>query len=128
MQRRQNKFLFTIVNIISLRRYLTFKPFETATEQGRSDERYRLAALTITANIFSRGMAMLVMVLSVTLTIPYLGAERFGVWMTIASFAGMLSFLDLGVGNALTNRVSYVEAKKTIDYCKIQLVVAWESY
>jgi O-antigen/teichoic acid export membrane protein len=56
-------------------------------------------------------MTMLVMVLSVSLTIPYLGAERFGVWMTIASFAGMLSFLDLGIGNALTNRVSYVESR-----------------
>lgn len=49
---------------------------------------------------------MLVMVLSVSLTLPYLGAERFGIWMTVASFAGMLTFLDLGVGNALTNRVA----------------------
>lgn len=100
------------MNILGIRRYLILKPFDTATEQGRSDERYRLSALTITANIFSRAMAMLVMVLSVSLTIPYLGSERFGVWMTIASFTGMLSFLDLGVGNALTNRVSYIEATK----------------
>lgn len=54
---------------------------------------------------------MFVMVLTVSLTIPYLGAERFGVWMTIASFVGMLSFLDLGVGNALTNKVSQVAAQ-----------------
>lgn len=100
------------MNILDIQKYLTLKPFDTGTEQGRSDERYRLAALTVTANVFSRGMAMLVMVLSVSLTIPYLGAERFGVWMTIASFAGMLSFLDLGVGNALTNRVSYIETNK----------------
>lgn len=51
---------------------------------------------------------MLTMLLTVSLTIPYLGPERFGIWMTIASFAGMLSFLDLGVGNALTNRVAHV--------------------
>lgn len=54
---------------------------------------------------------MLVMVLSVSLTLPYLGTERFGVWMTIASFVGMLVFLDLGVGNALTNRIAHVAAK-----------------
>ena len=100
------------MNILDIHKYLIFKPFDTSTEKGRSDERCRLAALTIIANIFSRAMAMLVMVLSVSLTIPYLGAERFGVWMTIASFTGMLSFLDLGVGNALTNRVSYIEATK----------------
>ena len=53
---------------------------------------------------------MLVMVLSVRWTLPYLGEERFGVWMTIASFVGMLIFLDLGVGNALTNHVAMVAA------------------
>jgi len=51
-------------------------------------------------------MAMIVMVLSVSLTIPYLGAQRFGVWMTVASFATMLSLLGLGVGNALVNHIS----------------------
>lgn len=49
---------------------------------------------------------MAVMVLSVSLTLPYLGAQRFGVWMTVASLAGMLSFLGLGVGSALTNHVA----------------------
>lgn len=58
------------------------------------------------ANVLSRGAAMAVMIMTVSLTVPYLGAERFGVWMTIASFAGMLMFLDLGIGNALTNKVA----------------------
>lgn len=49
---------------------------------------------------------MMMMILSVSLTVPYLGAERFGVWMTISSLASMLTFLDLGVGNALTNHVA----------------------
>ncbi len=49
---------------------------------------------------------MVVMIMSVALTVPYLAAERFGVWMTIASFASLLTFLDLGVGNALTNHVA----------------------
>ncbi|MDP3759115.1 MAG: hypothetical protein Q8R01_01205 [Ramlibacter sp.] len=49
------------------------------------------------ANVLSLGVALVVMVLTVGLTIPYLGAERFGVWMTIASFVGMFS--DLISGN-----------------------------
>lgn len=91
---------------MSLRRYLRFHPFDVSTEVGRSAERYRLAAWAILANIASKGTAMAVMVLSVSLTIPYLGTQRFGIWMTVASFAGMLSFLGLGVGNALTNHVA----------------------
>jgi O-antigen/teichoic acid export membrane protein len=62
------------------------------------------------ANFGSRAVSMLVMVLTVSLTIPYLGAERFGVWMTVASLAAMLSFLDLGVGNAITNSVARAAA------------------
>ena len=37
------------MNILDIQKYLTLKPFDTATEQGRSDERYRLAALTVIA-------------------------------------------------------------------------------
>lgn len=91
---------------MSLGRYLRLHPFDVSTEVGRSAERYRLAAWAILANVGSKGTAMAVMVLSVSLTIPYLGTQRFGIWMTVASFAGMLSFLGLGVGNALTNHVA----------------------
>lgn len=84
------------------------------TEQGRADERYRLAALSIVASILSRVINVALTLLSVSLTLPYLGVERFGIWMTVASFAAMLTFLDLGVGNALTNRVAQQAAKDDI--------------
>ena len=98
-----------------LLRYLRFSAFDVSTEDGRASERYRLAAWAILANVASKAAAMAVMVLSVSLTIPYLGAQRFGIWMTIASFAGMLTFLGLGVGNALTNHVASRSAKSDID-------------
>lgn len=91
-------------------RYIRFRPFDVSTELGRSDERYRLALWSIVASVFSKGLALLVMLLSVSWALPYLGPERFGVWMTIASFVGMLIFLDLGVGNALTNHVANAAA------------------
>jgi O-antigen/teichoic acid export membrane protein len=55
------------------------------------------------------------MVLSVSLTLPYLGSQRFGIWMTIASFSGMLTFLGMGVGNALTNLVAKRSAAAEVD-------------
>lgn len=96
-----------------LSRYLRLSPFDVRTEQGRTDERYRLAALTMVANVLNRATAMAVMIFAVKLTTSYLGAERFGVWMTIASFVGMLGFLDLGIGNSLANNVSRVAARGT---------------
>lgn len=96
-------------------RYLRLRPFDVATEAGRSEERYRLALWSIVANVLSKSVAMLVMLLSVSWTLPYLGAERFGVWMTIASFVSMLLFLDLGIGNALTNHVADAAAVANSD-------------
>ena len=86
--------------------YLRIKPFDTATQEERTQERYRRAAWSTISNLLSKGLAMAVMLLSVNWTISYLGAERFGIWMTIASFASMLTFLDLGVGNALVNHIA----------------------
>jgi O-antigen/teichoic acid export membrane protein len=91
---------------LSVGRYLRIKPFDTATQEERTQERYRRAAWSTISNLLSKGLAMAVMLLSVNWTISYLGTERFGIWMTIASFAGMLKFLDLGVGNALVNHIA----------------------
>lgn len=54
---------------------------------------------------------MLVLFFGMSLTLPYLGVDRFGVWMIIASLASCLTFLDLGVGNALTGQVARVLAQ-----------------
>lgn len=97
--------------LMNLRRYLRVQPFDTTTEAGRAAERYRLAAWAILANVASKAAALAVMVLSVSLTVSYLGAQRFGIWMTIASFSGLLAFLGMGVGNALTNHVADRSAK-----------------
>ncbi len=95
------------MKILNVIRYLRLTPFDHKTEQGRTDERYRVAALSILANVLSRVFAISLTILGVSLTLPYLGAERFGIWMTVASFAAILTFLDLGVGNALTNHVAH---------------------
>jgi O-antigen/teichoic acid export membrane protein len=90
--------------------YLRLRSHETNTPEGRTTERYRQAALGVLANIASRAIGMVLMVLTVYLAAPYLGAERFGVWATFASLAAMLSFMDLGIGNALINRVAHSAA------------------
>lgn len=94
------------MNYLFGHRYIRLRPFDTSTEKGRADERYRLVALAVVTSIANRAVNVLLTLLSVSLTLPYLGVERFGIWMTVASFASMLTFLDLGIGNALTNRVS----------------------
>jgi O-antigen/teichoic acid export membrane protein len=95
--------------------------FDVSSVEGRNAERYRLAALGTLANFASRAASMLAIVLTVHLAAPVLGAERFGVWATFTSLVAALSFLDLGVGNALINRVASAAAGK--DPAELQRVV-----
>lgn len=102
------------MNIVVFARHLRMRPFPSDTEEGRAAERYRRASWAVMAHVMSSAASMLVMVFSVSWTVPYLGAERFGAWMTIASLAAVLSFLDLGVGNGLTNRIAHVASSHDV--------------
>lgn len=64
---------------------------------------------TIT-NVLVRASSFIFNLLLATLTIPYLGEDRFGALMVIVSLINVLIILDAGIGNALTNRVSNCSA------------------
>jgi O-antigen/teichoic acid export membrane protein len=94
---------------------LRLTPFDISTQEGRSKERYRRAALTTFASAGAMGASILITLLSVRLTVRYLGTERYGLWMTITSFLAMLSFADLGLGNGLLNAISEAHGRNDRD-------------
>jgi len=91
-------------------RHLRFTPFETSSHEGRAAERYRLAAWATLTNLLARALSMTLMVLGIHFAATYLGVERLGIWATFGGLAASLSFLDLGIGNALVNRVAQASA------------------
>jgi O-antigen/teichoic acid export membrane protein len=99
-------------------KFIRFRPFDVTTSEGRSNERYRMVIWSFFANVVSKTSALGVMLLGIHWTLPYLGAERFGVWMTVASLTTMLLVLDFGVGSALTNHVAHSAAKENPDKLK----------
>ncbi|HEY3280926.1 MAG TPA: oligosaccharide flippase family protein [Armatimonadota bacterium] len=82
------------------------RPFETSTEAGRSQERYRRALLTTAVSVFSRLINVATVLITVPLTFEYLGTERYGLWMTISSVIAFLGFSDLGIANGLLNGIA----------------------
>jgi O-antigen/teichoic acid export membrane protein len=58
------------------------------------------------ANLGSRGIAVLAGLVTVPLTVGYLGAECYGVWMTMGSVLSWINVADLGLGNGLTNALA----------------------
>lgn len=82
------------------------KGHDTATEAGRSRERLRRIGHTAIASAFSRAVNILSGLLSVPVTLTYLGQEQFGLWMTLTGFVAFLSFTDMGLGIGLQNALT----------------------
>jgi O-antigen/teichoic acid export membrane protein len=86
--------------------FFTLRSFDSSAPGGRSQERYRRVALSTLAAFGARGIQILTSLVTVPLTLNYLGLERYGMWMTISSTIAMFSFADLGIGNGLLNAMA----------------------
>jgi O-antigen/teichoic acid export membrane protein len=97
--------------LLQSRRLLRLTAFDTTTAEGRSDERHRRMLFSTLASVAAKLISISVALISVPLTLHYLGAERYGMWMTMSSFIAILSFADLGMGNGLLNLISSANGK-----------------
>ncbi len=59
----------------------------------------------------SGGISLLVSLALAPLTLGYLGAERFGIWMAAVALTAVLEPLDLGIRNALMTRLATADAR-----------------
>lgn len=84
---------------------------EASSAEERSRERYRRIALTTFTSGSAKAILLLTMIISVPLTIHYLGTERYALWMVISSSMAMLTFSDLGIGNGLLNAIAESHGK-----------------
>jgi len=98
----------TIARILTIFRV---RSFDTSTEGGRSNERYRRAAWTAMSAGMARAIALLASFISVPLTFSYLGTEKYGLWMVLLSIIAAMGFADLGIGNGLVNAISEAYGK-----------------
>ena len=78
----------------------------STTEDDRGRERLRRAFLTATAALLARFGSIGALLITVPMALHHLGAERFGMWMIISSFAALMAFADFGIGNGVLNLVA----------------------
>src|SRR6202521_6359178 len=69
----------------------------------RGARRNRGAAITGGTAVLARAVQVSTSLITIPLTVHYLGNERFGLWMTISSVLSMANFADFGIGNAALN-------------------------
>jgi O-antigen/teichoic acid export membrane protein len=60
-----------------------------------------------------KGLSVIISLLLVPLTLHYLDSARYGIWLTLSSIIGWMSFFDIGLGNGLRNK--FAEAKANND-------------
>jgi O-antigen/teichoic acid export membrane protein len=86
--------------------FFRLAPFDASTPDGRSRERHRRVAMTALGSAGARAVSTLAGLITVPLTLHYLGSERYGMWMTISAVVSFLTFADLGMGSGLLNGIS----------------------
>lgn len=92
--------------------------YDTSTAEGRSMERARNIALTAMSAMLAKVIAMVVPLVTVRLTLSYLGEEVYGLWSTVTSFFTMFAFADLGLGSGLQTELSKASALEDKNLCK----------
>ena len=112
----------TLQRARSALKILSLRPFDTSTEDGRARERFRRVFWSAFASATAKAISISTTLITIPLTLHYLGAERYGMWMTMSALIAMLSFADLGIGNGLINAVA--SAHGSDDRCAIQRYIS----
>ena len=73
-------------------------------------ERSRNIALTAMSAMLAKVIAMIVPLVTVRLTLSYMGEEIYGLWSTVTTFFTMFTFADLGLGSGLQTELSKASA------------------
>lgn len=89
------------------------------TAAFKDGDRSSLVIKNIINSIGIKGIGILISLILIPLSINYVGAVNYGIWLTISSVVGWMSQFDLGMGNGLRNRITTEYAQKRFDDGKI---------
>jgi len=77
------------------------------------------AKKNIIASFIIKGFSIAIGIVLVPLTINYINPSRYGIWLTLSSIVGWLSFFDIGFGNGLRNKFTEALAEKKDELARI---------
>lgn len=84
---------------------------DLSTEQGRSAERERRMRLTVLISSVSRVVGIITSFVMVPILIGFLGADLYGVWLTVYSLAAWFNVIQVGVSPGLLNELSSLDTQ-----------------
>lgn len=86
-------------------------------------------SVKIKKNIFEsfliKGGSVLVSLFMIPLTINYINPSRYGIWLTISSVVGWVSFFDIGLTQGLRNKFAQAKARGDDDSAQVYVSTAY---
>ena len=107
----------TMVNVYTPNKSLMFKKIQHLFTEG--DQRTVKIKKNIFASILLKGIDILIYLLLVPLTLGYLNAYEYGIWLTLNSILLWINSFDIGLGNGLRNKLAIAIAKEDWNLGKI---------
>src|SRR5690242_19166527 len=87
------------------------QPEDLLRNSARAEHRHRQAGKTFRADLFGKAVNIGVRLLSIPLSLQLLGAERYGLWLTVSSVLMWLNLSQMGFGGGLLNEIGKASAR-----------------
>lgn len=88
------------------------------TDIGRAREREKRIIYSAVTAVIAKVISTAIPLITVKITLSYLGYELYGLWTTIISFFSLFTFADLGLGNGLQTELSRISADGNKENCR----------
>jgi O-antigen/teichoic acid export membrane protein len=95
--------------------------FEGRFSADRSARRLQLAAQAAISGIGSHAVSVGTNLLLVPVMLHFMGAQYYGLWLTLQSLTALTAFFDFGLSNSALNAITAANAKK--DYAQVGSLV-----
>ncbi|ULQ54442.1 lipopolysaccharide biosynthesis protein [Flavihumibacter fluvii] len=86
-----------------------------------NNSRTSLAIKNIIGSLVAKGGSVLISLLVVPLTINYVNATQYGIWLALSSIIAWFSLFDIGLGNGLKNKLTQALASNELGLAKIYI-------
>ena len=93
-------------------------PYDTSVPEGRDLERSRNIALTALTAMMAKAVSMIIPLITLRITLSYLGEETYGLWTTVTTFFALFTYADLGLGSGLQTELSHASALQDRYQCR----------
>lgn len=86
--------------------------------QSRSKIRSYRVNFNVILSFLFKGFSISIYFIMVPITLDYLDANKYGIWLTINSIIAWVGFFDIGIGNGLRNKLSEALANDDLELSK----------